>query len=108
MDKRRIRQIVLKLVRAMANQNIRTKKVILFGSYARSGARQHKDSDLDLLFVSSDFQGLGLWERSRLLANAHWEVPDYPIDLVSATPEEWENDDSLIINYARQGRPVRY
>lgn len=108
MAKRRIRQIVLKLVKTMANQNIRIEKVILFGSYARSDGYRHKDSDLDLLLISSDFQGLGLWERSRLLANARWAVPDYPMDLVSATPHEWENTDSLIISYARRGKSIRY
>ena len=104
MAKARIKQIVLRLIKALAQQNIRTQKVILFGSYAEG--RHHKDSDLDLVFISPDFAGRDLIERARILGNAHWSVPDYPMDLLGVTPEEWTRGDSLIIDYAKQGKLV--
>jgi predicted nucleotidyltransferase len=104
MAKKRIKQIVLRLINALTNQNIKTDKVILFGSYATGDYR--KDSDLDLLFISSDFTGCNLLERTRILGRAHWEVPDYPMDLVAITPQEWKSNNSLIINYAKKGKII--
>lgn len=104
MGKKTIKQIVLRLVNALHKQNIKTEKVVLFGSYAEGNS--HKDSDLDLLIISSDFRGQNLLERAKILARAHWEVPDYPMDIVGVTPDEWEKADSLIIDYAKNGKLV--
>lgn len=104
MGKRRIKALVLRLVQALARHNIKTEKVILFGSYA--DGNYHKDSDLDLVFISSGFAGRNLIERTRILGNAHWEAPDYPMDLIGLTPKEWKKGDSLIINYAQKGKLI--
>jgi predicted nucleotidyltransferase len=104
MGQRQIKQIARKLVQALARQRIRAEKVVLFGSYAR--ANYHKDSDLDIMIISRDFAGRDLLARSRILANAHWAVPDYPMDIVAATPQEWKKNNSLIINYARTGKVI--
>jgi len=104
MAKKRIRQIVLRLIKALTKQNIKTDKVVLFGSYAQGG--QTKGSDLDLLFISSDFTGRNLMERARILGKAHWEVSDYPMDLIAVTPQEWKRNNSLIISYAKSGKII--
>ncbi|MEK7448602.1 MAG: HEPN domain-containing protein [Planctomycetota bacterium] len=104
MGKRRIKEIVLRLVRALVQQQIKTEKVVLFGSQA--DGNYHRESDLDLVFISSDFTGRNLIERARILGNAHWEVPDYPMDLIGVTPQEWEKGDSLIISYAKNGKLI--
>jgi len=61
------------------------KRMIFFGSRARGKA--HKDSDVDLLLVSSKFRGVRPLNRSPDLY-LKWDS-DYAVDLICLTPEEF-------------------
>ena len=61
-------------------------KMILFGS--RVSGKPHRDSDIDLILVSSSFRkqkslyrGMGLYK--------YWDL-DYPVDFLCYTPEEFK------------------
>jgi len=64
---------------------IRAEEAILFGSRAQGQARE--GSDIDVLIVSSDFEGLNTRERLELLGVAAarlWQ----PIEATACTPDE--------------------
>ena|SRR3989338_2150658 len=60
--------------------------MILFGS--RAWGKPHRDSDVDLLIVSSMFRRRRLLKRGINLYQ-HWNL-DYPVDFLCYTPEEFE------------------
>ena len=65
----------------------------------------HPGSDIDLAVISQSFEDMGYWERIDTLSAAVYEVFE-PIEAIALTPEEWENSDSLIADFARTGEAV--
>jgi len=59
-------------------------KFILFGSRAIKTAK--KNSDIDLLIVSKDFEGIKFFKRAPPLYLL-WKAP-YDIDIICLTPDE--------------------
>ena len=88
---------------ALESAGIRPEKILLYGSYAVGNWRP--DSDIDLVVISEDFEGKSYWQRIDLLSAAIYKVFQ-PIEAVAMTPQEWENGDSLIVDYARNGEVV--
>ena len=54
-------RIVEKFKKALEYQGIRVKKIILYGSQATGKAEEH--SDIDIVVISDDFEGINLLER---------------------------------------------
>lgn len=50
----------------LAEKGIRIEKVLVFGSYGRGTATER--SDIDLVFISPDFERFNLLERQKILA----------------------------------------
>ncbi len=96
-------KIISDFGRALEAQNIRPRKIILFGSFSTESQRQ--DSDIDLVVISEDFTGKDYWERIDILSEAIYAVFE-PIEAVAMTPAEWQSGDSLIADYARNGEVV--
>lgn len=96
-------KIISDFGRALEAQNIRPRKIILFGSFSTESQRQ--DSDIDLVVISEDFTGKDYWERIDILSEAIYAVFE-PIEAVAMTPAEWQSGDSLIVDYARNGEVV--
>ena len=67
------------------NKDINIEKIFLFGSRASDSFR--KDSDIDLVIVSSDFEDMNFIERGARMYN-YWNL-DYPVDFLCYTPEEF-------------------
>jgi len=65
---------------------IRVEKVIVFGSRARGDYLE--DSDVDLVIVSSDFEGVPFYERMDRLILL-WESP-LDLEVLCYTPEEFK------------------
>lgn len=82
MDKERI-EIVGKL-RDFLNKHA-IEKAILFGSFARGDAR--KDSDIDLILVSKEFEGKSALKRP-VRFYIDWNL-GYPVDFLCYTPKEF-------------------
>lgn len=62
-------------------------RVLVFGSRARGTARN--ESDVDIMIVSSAFEGKSLARRALLLSGA-WDL-NLPADFVCYTPAEFEH-----------------
>lgn len=79
------------MMRTLFNQikDIKVEKIILYGS--RITGEELKNSDLDLIVVSSDFSGLKFTDRNNLLSPylEAWKL-NFPIEVLCYTPEELE------------------
>ena len=60
---------------------------------------------IDVVVISDDFADKNYWERIDILSDAIYEVFE-PIEAIAMTVKEWENGDSLIIDYAEKGEVV--
>jgi predicted nucleotidyltransferase len=100
MDKTRVYEIISAFRKTLASKGIRADKLILFGSYA--AGRPREDSDIDLVVISRDFTNKGYWERIDILADAIYDVFE-PIEATAFTPEEWQDRESLIVDFAEKG-----
>lgn len=78
--------LVKALQRLEERTGIRIERAILFGSRARGEAGPH--SDVDLMLVSSSFEGKTLSQRAAPLHLA-WDL-DVPVDFVCYAPSEFE------------------
>lgn len=67
-------------------EKIRVEKVIIFGSRARGDNLE--DSDVDLIIISRDFEGVPFYERMDKLILL-WESP-LDLEALCYTPEEFE------------------
>lgn len=83
---------------------IRIEKVIVFGSRARGDYLA--DSDVDLIIVSRDFEGVPFYERMDKLILL-WESP-LDIDVLCYTPEEFKmkREEICIVKEAVEGGMV--
>ncbi|MFH1801287.1 MAG: nucleotidyltransferase domain-containing protein [archaeon] len=77
---------ILKKFKEKLKGKIKVEKMILFGSRAVGDNR--KDSDIDLLIVSSSFNGKNFFDRVKKMYN-YWDL-DYAVDFLCYTPEEFE------------------
>jgi len=89
---------------ALESSGVRVERMILYGSHANGTARE--DSDIDVVVVSPSFSGKSYWERIDLLTEAIYRVLA-PIEASAFTPEEWESDKSLMVDFARNGVRVQ-
>jgi predicted nucleotidyltransferase len=103
MDKKAVLKIISDFRKALESAGVKPRKILLYGSYAAGNYRP--DSDIDLVVISEDFEGKDYWQRIDLLSDAIYEVFQ-PIEAVAMTPREWEQGDSLIVDYARDGEVV--
>lgn len=95
-DIRRFRQ-------CLEQRGIHAQRIVLFGSHATGTAHTH--SDIDVVVISPDFQGLDLWERIQLLSPAVCQS-NVRIEAVGLTPDEWESGRSRVVEYAAAGREI--
>lgn len=91
----------------LKNQGLNVSKIILFGSHTHG--KIHDDSDIDIVIVSKDFKGKDIFERAKLTKEA--EIVTIrkfmaPLDIITLTPEEFEDKTSLISSYAKNGKTI--
>ena len=84
----KIKKIVSQYKKALLALGIRVERVILFGSFAKGNPR--KDSDIDLLVISNDFQKFNLRERLEILGIAAVRIMK-PIEAKGYTLKEIQN-----------------
>ena len=80
-------------------------KIILFGSQSREEATE--ESDMDILIISEDFQGKDVFERANLTKDAEIITTKkfmIPFDIITLTPDEFEDETSPVAEYARKGK----
>lgn len=89
----------------LSHRGVTASKLVLFGSYATG--KQHEWSDIDLIVVSPDFEGKGLWERIQQVTRAIL-VTHAPIEPIMLTPAEWADENRMICQIARETGEVVY
>lgn len=67
------------------SQDIKIENILLFGS--RAEGKFNKHSDVDLIIVSPDFEGMNFFERVSKMYD-YWEI-DLPVDFLCYTPKEF-------------------
>ncbi|MBS3088958.1 nucleotidyltransferase domain-containing protein [Candidatus Pacearchaeota archaeon] len=84
MDKRKSISIIKEFVDNLS-KDYAIKKVIFFGS--RAVGKPHRDSDIDLIIVSDDFEGVNRIERGASMYNYWpWLIP---VDFICYTTKEF-------------------
>jgi predicted nucleotidyltransferase len=99
MDKAAIDEIIAYLKQSLIRYGIHVDSIALFGS-ALSG-NMEKDSDIDIIIISSDFKDLDLFERAKLTMKPETETLKrykIPMDIINLSPEEY-NESNLKIFY---------
>ena len=95
----RAKNILFELLRG---KKIRVGKIVIFGSRARNEAKT--ESDIDVMVISKDFRGKGIFEKVAMTRGIHSGIVERinkPVDLLFYSDKEWENGTSLIINTAK-------
>lgn len=91
MDKATIDEVIYFLKQSLLNNGIHVDSIALFGS-ALSG-KMDKDSDIDLIIISSDFENLDSFERAKLTMKSEVDtLRKYQIsmDILNLTTEEYK------------------
>lgn len=99
MDKATVEEIVAYLKQSLINYGIRVDSIALFGSALKG--TMDKDSDIDLIIISSDFRDLDLFERAKLTMKPEIETMRkyrVPMDIINLSPEEY-NESNLRMFY---------
>ncbi len=94
MDKTTINEAVSFLKKALISYGVSVDSIALFGSAVNGNAG--KDSDIDLIIISSDFRDLDIFERAKLTMKPETETLKkfkIPMDILNLSPEEFEKSD---------------
>lgn len=92
MDKATIDEVIDFLKQSLIQYGINVDSIALFGS-ALTG-NMDKDSDIDLIIISSDFINIGLFERAKMTMKPETETLRkfrIPMDIIKLSPEEYNN-----------------
>jgi len=96
-------QVKIILEKLLIEKGINIDKIVIFGSFIKGKLR--KDSDIDVIIVSRDFRGKSIFERVKMTSGLGRELVKklkMPFDLIYYSDEEWEKEDFLIINEAKE------
>ena len=102
MDKTTIDEIVDFLKQSLIKSGIHVDSIALFGSGLTG--KMDKDSDIDLIIISSDFANLDLFERAKMTMKPETETMrkyKIPMDILNLSPEEY-NESNLRLFYQTQ------
>jgi len=77
---------IIKIFAGKLMRDFSVKRIILFGS--RAVGRARRDSDIDLIIVSEDFEGMDFFERVYKMYE-YWET-SVPVDFLCYTSKEFE------------------
>jgi len=97
------------LKRLLERRGIEVHKIVVFGSYAKG--KEKKESDIDIIIVSKDFENQDIFGRVETTAGIHRELVEeimIPVDIMYYSVKEWEKGNSLTINAAKQEGEIVY
>ena len=83
MDKKTVLEIINRFHQEIEARGIKPQRLILYGSY-------------------DDFVDKSYWERIDILSDAIYEI-FAPIEALAFTQDEWEQNDSFIADFTRDG-----
>lgn len=103
MVKKKYNEIARVLKKLLEKRKVRSSKIILFGSRIRG--KPNKDSDIDIIILSKDFENKDVFEKVRLMSGVHRELVKtlmLPADIMYYSLSEWRRSSSLIIDMAKK------
>jgi uncharacterized protein len=106
MAKKRASEIVKFFHECLREKGLRVSKIVVFGSQARGTATE--ESDIDIVVISEEFKK-NIFKRANLTKDAEIRTIKkfmVPLDIITMTPEEYENRTSLATEYAHEGEVV--
>ncbi len=86
----------------LKDKGINVSGVIMFGSQIKGSAV--KDSDVDIIILSKDFEGKGIFEKVKMAQGLHRSLVKQLLmsfDILYYSPSEWRKGASLIIDIAK-------
>lgn len=98
MDNKAIDEIVGFLRKSLIENGVKVDSIALFGSASRG--ENNKDSDIDLVIISSDFKELDLFERANLTIRSERETIKkfkVPIDIINMSPHEYDESNLKLL-----------
>lgn len=75
----------------LVKMGIVPERLVVFGSYASGDACE--GSDLDLMVIASQFEGMDLWERLAVLGRARAGI-NRPMEILGLTPDEADGSEA--------------
>lgn len=97
------------LKRLLELRGIDVHKIVVFGSYVEG--KENRESDIDIIVVSKDFDKEDIFGRVELTAGIHRELVEkimIPVDIMYYSTKEWKKGNSLIIGAAKQEGEIVY
>lgn len=99
MDEKTIEEVKDLLYRAAEKHDIRLQEIVVFGS--RAGEDYRERSDVDLLIVSPDFEGVA-WNKRPREFYREWDYDKLPEpEFICLTPEEFEEQKKIEANIVK-------
>ena len=99
MDKTAINELIAFLKQSLIQNGIHVDSIALFGSALTNN--MDKDSDVDLIIISSDFINVDVFERAKMTMKPETETMrkfKIPMDVINLSPDEY-NQSNLKIFY---------
>jgi predicted nucleotidyltransferase len=97
MDQETIKEVIVFLKQCLLKNGIQVDAIALFGSALHGD--MNKESDIDLIIISSGFSNLDIFERARLTMKSETETLrkfKIPMDILNLSPEEYEHSNARL------------
>jgi len=94
---------VKRYLNELTRHGINIEKAYLYGSYARGN--YHKDSDIDIVIISSNFQGMRFYDWQRIAPLT--EDIDVRIEPMPYRPEDFTDSDPLAVEVMANGEEIK-
>jgi uncharacterized protein len=97
MDQETIKEVIVFLKQCLVKNGIQVDAIALFGSALHGD--MNKESDIDLIIISSGFSNLDIFDRARLTMKSETETLrkfKIPMDILNLTPEEYEHSNARL------------
>jgi len=104
MVKNKVIEAIKFLEGCLIENGLNISKIILFGSQAEGKANE--ESDVDVVVISQDFHEKDIFQRAMLTKEAEiMTIKKFmiPLDIITLTSEEFESENSLVAQYAKNG-----
>jgi predicted nucleotidyltransferase len=107
MAQKRASEIVKFFHECLREKGLKVSKIVVFGSQARGTATE--ESDIDIVVISEEFKRKNIFKRANLTKDAEIRTIKkfmVPLDIITMTPEEYENRTALGAEYSQVGEIV--
>lgn len=94
---------VKRYLNELTRHGINIERAYLYGSYARGN--YHKDSDIDIVIISSDFQGMRFYDWKQIVAFRR-DI-DVRIEPMPYRPEDFTDSDPLAVEVMANGEEIK-